>query len=294
MILRFQSAISLITCSCLISTASATSSSIGLVMSTGEVQVDGLKVPTTSAIFSGNLISSGDRSANLQFSDGTSALMRPGSTMTVYRERSVLQQGITMQRGLDKHPVLADGLRISSAAPNAVALVGVRDSSHIEVAAQEGEADVLAPSGNLVARVEPGRTLSFAIGEPAGASATGVELSGNLRPHYLLTDEVTNVTYQLQGSDLGPLIGESVKVVGAVVGNPSSAPQVVAVSSVMKVNSMAMPGGQDSAAQPDNNRGRRKGAIVLLIFVAFGGTLLGLGLSGGFGVSHPPVTPATP
>ena len=294
MILRFQSAISLITCSCLISTASATSSSIGLVMSTGEVQVDGLKVPTTSAIFSGNLISSGDRSANLQFSDGTSALMRPGSTMTVYRERSVLQQGITMQRGLDKHPVLADGLRISGAAPNAVALVGVRDSSHIEVAAQEGEADVLAPSGNLVARVEPGRTLSFAIGEPAGASANGVELSGNLRPHYLLTDEVTNVTYQLQGSDLGPLVGGSVEVVGAVVGNPSSTPQVVAVSSAMKLNSMATLGGQDSAAQPDNNRGRRKGAIVLLIFVAFGGTLLGLGLSGGFGVSHPPVTPATP
>src|SRR5271169_1773129 len=103
MILRLQSAIAVFTCSCLISVASSTSTSIGLVMTSGEVQIDGLRMPGNSAIFSGNLISSENQAANLQYSDGTSAVMNPGSLMAVYREHSVLQRGITLQRGVDKH-----------------------------------------------------------------------------------------------------------------------------------------------------------------------------------------------
>jgi len=293
MILRLQSAISLFTCSCVISMASATSSNIGLVMSTGDVEVDGLRVPGTSAIFSGNLISSGDRSSSLQFSDGTSAIMKPGATVTVYRERSVLRQGVTVQRGVDKHAVLADGLRISGATANAAVLVGVRDLSHVEVAAQEGESDVWNSTGNLIARVEPGKTLSFGMNEAAGAPANGVEIFGILQPHYLLKDQITSVTYQLRGADLEPLVGTSVQVTGTVLGsNPSSStPEVVAVSNIMPYAAM---GGGGQAAPSTNGGGIKKGVIVLLIFVAFGATLIGLGASGSFGVSTPPVTPATP
>lgn len=286
MILRLQSAISLITCSCLISTASATSSSIGLVMSTGEVQVDGLKVPTTAAIFSGSSISSGDRSASLQFSDGTTALMKPGSTMTVYRERSVLQQGITMQRGVDKHPVLADGLRISSAAPNAAVLVGVKDASHIEVAGQEGESYVLAPSGDLIARVEPGKILSFAISEATDAQGDKVKLCGVLGQNFLITDHFTDVTYQLQGAGLASFLGKTVRITGTITGGTPTSPvaQTVAVSTIKRARDTCDVGAAALST----------GALVVLISVAVGGTLLGIGLSGGFGTSQPPVTPATP
>ncbi|HEY6310325.1 MAG TPA: hypothetical protein VIY52_05890, partial [Streptosporangiaceae bacterium] len=135
-----------------------------------------------------------DANSNLQFSDGTNAVMRPGASMNVYRERSVLQTGVTMQRGVDKHPVFADGLRIAGVTPNAVALIGVKDPSHIEVAAQEGETDVWTSSGKLVARVEPGKTLSFAM-NATGGPADGVKLHGILRLHNLLTDEQTNVTF---------------------------------------------------------------------------------------------------
>src|SRR5271170_3350342 len=150
MILRPQSAISVFTCSCLISVASSTSSSVGLVMTSGSVQVDGSRAPGTSAIFAGNLISSEDRPANLQYSDGTSGVMNPGAIMAVYREHSVLQRGIALQRGIGKHPVLANGLRISGATPTATALIGVRDASYFEVAAKEGESDVWTSSGDLV------------------------------------------------------------------------------------------------------------------------------------------------
>src|SRR5271170_2502899 len=209
MILRLQSAISVFTCSCLISVASSTSSSIGLVMTSGAVQVNGSRVPGTSAIFSGNLISSEDRPANLQYTDGTSGVMNPGAIMAVYREHSVLQRGVALQRGVSKHPILADGLRISGAAPNAVALVGVSDASHVEVVAQEGESDVWASTGDLVARVEPGKSLSFAIGQATGTQENNVKLCGTLQKNYQLTDDFNNVTYQLQGASLQQFINDT-------------------------------------------------------------------------------------
>ena len=254
MLLRLQSAVSLFTYSCLISVASAAPSNIGIVMTAGEVQVDGSSVRGNSALFSGSLVQSQDAISNLQFSDGTTAVMRPGASMTVYRERSVLKMGVTMQRGVDKHPVFADGLRIAGVTPNAVALIGVKDASHIEVAAQEGETDVWTSSGNLVARVEPGKTLSFAMIAAEGSPVNGVKLHGILRPHDLLTDEQTNVTYQLQGSGLHILVGASVEVTGTVLGGSPAAgtPPVVAVSNAVKMNNdyAAMAEGQQGGAAP--------------------------------------------
>jgi len=299
MLLRLQSAVSLFTCSCLISVASATPSNIGLVMTTGEVQVDGSSVRGNSALFSGSLVQSQDALSNLQFSDGTTAIMRPGATMTVYRERSVLKMGVTMQRGVDKHPVIADGLRISGATPNAVALIGVKDASHVEVAAQEGETDVWTSSGNLVARVEPGKTLTFALLAAEGSPVNGVKLHGILQPHDLLKDEQTNVTYQLQGSGLHALVGAPVEVTGTVLGGSpgASTPPVVAVSNAVKMNNdyeATAEGQQGGAAPTVTGHKWDKSSIIFLIVVAIGGTLLGLGAAGVFSSSSKPVTPATP
>lgn len=287
MIPRLQSAISLFTCSCLVSMASATSANIGLVMTTGDVQVNGLRVPGTSAIFSGNLISSGDRSSSLQFSDGTSALMRPGTTLTVYREHSVLQRGITLQRGVDKHPILADGLKISGTAPNAVALVGVKDASYLEVAAQEGESDVWTSSGDLVARVEPGKTVHFAIGQAApGTETKTAKLCGSLDQNFIITDHFSYVTYQLKGSGLDRYVGKTVRVTGTVSGDPNSTTaQILTVSSITKLNRVCEAGAVVLS----------RGDIALMVVVGAGGTLLGLGVAGAFtGGSQAPVTPVTP
>jgi hypothetical protein len=268
-------------------------------MTTGEVQVDGSSVRGNSALFSGSLVQSQDAISNLQFSDGTTAIMRPGATMTVYRERSVLKMGVTMQRGLDKHPVIANGLRISGATPNAIALIGVKDASHLEVAAQEGETDVWTSTGNLVARVEPGKTLTFALLAAGGAPANGVQLHGILQPHDLLKDEQTNVTYQLQGSGLHALVGTSVEVTGTVLGGSPTAgtPPVVAVSNAVVMNNdyVATAEGQQGGASPTvTGHAWNKSSTIFLIVVAIGGILLGLGASGAFSSSPRPVTPATP
>jgi len=270
-------------------------------MTTGDVQVDGARVPGNSAIFPGNLIASGDRSLSLQFSDGTSAVMKPDATITVYREHSVLQKGVMLQTRADKHPMLADGLQISGTAADTIVIVGVRDDSHIEVATQQGESSVTTSSGGLVARVEPGRILSFTITQaptqgpgqtngpsPSGTRVGDTKLCGDLQPDFTLTDVETNVKYQVQGTGLEKLVGKSIRVNGTLVaGSPL---QVVLVSSV---KNLGHPCVQGAGAAPAAIVSR--GLIPILILVSVGGTLLGVGLTGGFGGSSPPpVTPSVP
>jgi hypothetical protein len=293
-IVQVRSAIALFTCNCLVSMAIASSSSIGLVMATGDVVVDGQRVPGNSAIFSGSRISSGDKTSNLQFSDGTSAVMNPGTTMTVYRERSVLQQGVTTQRGIDKHFLLANGLRISSTTSNVTALVGVKNDSYMEVSARDGEADVWTASGKLVAKVEPGQPRSFTYQQapqqaPAEGSVGSVDLCGRLRPGYLISDKSTRTTYKLKGSDLDPFVNKRVRVAGTMVftsGTPSStAPSVVTVDGIQKLQGSCEAAGDD----------RKREGLILIGALAAAGTLIGVSIGGGSAPpSSPPVTPSVP
>ena len=174
MIRLFRSAFSLLTCSCMISASSASPSDIGIVMSTGNVTVDGMEVPGTSVVFSGSQILSGNVNSTLQFRDGTRTEMRPRTKLVAYRERSELRQGVAFESGVNKHPMLADGLTISSKAPGAEVLVGIIDDTHFVVEAKKGESEVTDPSdpsGAVVARIEPGIIMKFEMAQ-AAPSAT--------------------------------------------------------------------------------------------------------------------------
>ena len=291
MILRLRSAISLFTCWCfIVSTASAASDNIGLVMATGEVQVDGLSVPGNAAIFSGSRITSRDGISNLRFSDGTSAVMRPGAQMTVYREHSVVVQGMTMQRGADRHPVIADGLRISGATPGAAVLVEVKDESHFEVAAEGGNLEVRTTEGNLIARVVPGKDLSFTISQaPAGIPQNNVQICGPLTGNDQLKDEFTGLTDQLQGTGLERYRGKTVQVIGTVA-NPSATPQVVDITSIRVVRSCVV-GGPGAAPAATSIRSG-KGLILVALAAAGLGVAIYYSVNSGGGPS--PVTPAVP
>jgi hypothetical protein len=271
----------------MVSAAFATSSNIGFVIATGEIQVDGSLVRGNSTIFSGSVIASGSDVASLRFSDGTSAMMNPGSIVTVYTDRSVLQQGVTTQRGVDKHAVVADGLRISSVTPNAVALVGVKDASHFKVASQLGELNVSSDSGILMARVEPGDTLGFSIGQAAANQDQEVSFCGKLSGNHQLKDSITKVTYQLQGTNLDPFVGKWVDVTGTTLErNPSStAPQVVTVSNITKLDHPCI-------AARTTVRVLSYGRIVALVAIAAAGVLIGVEAANPS--SPQPVTPAVP
>jgi len=259
MLLRLQSAISLFTCGCLVSVA-ASPSSIGFVVTSGTVQVDGAAVRGNSTLFQGNVVRAGDATSDLMFRGGSNLLLQPGSTATVFRDYGVLEHGSAVQRG--HHALVADGLQISSLSPEGAVFVDVQDKSHLKVAARGGAAEVRNPAGLLVARLEPGKALSFTVqvapqnstptppqqnptptagGQtppPAGAQLT---LHGILRKdhpgrygHFLLTDMATNVTYELQGPGLDDLVGASVEVTGSTYDTAAAegASKVMSVSDI--------------------------------------------------------------
>src|SRR5580704_17831806 len=259
MLVKLQSAISLFTCGCLVSVA-ASPSSIGFVVTSGQAQVDGAIVHGNSTLFQGNVVRTGDATSDLMFRGGSNLLLQPGSTATVFRDYGVLEHGSAVQRG--HHALVADGLQISSLSPEGAVFVDVQDKSHLKVAARGGAAEVRNPAGLLVARLEPGKALSFTVqvapqnstptppqqnptptvgGQtppPAGAQLT---LHGILRKHhpgryghFLLTDMATNVTYELQGSGLDDLVGASVEVTGSTFDTTAAegASKVLSVSDI--------------------------------------------------------------
>jgi hypothetical protein len=256
-LVKLQSAISLFTCGCLVCVA-ASPSSIGFVITSGQVQIDGAAVRGNSTLFQGNVVRAGDATSDLMFPGGSNLLLQPGAIVTVFRDYGVLEHGAVVQRG---HQALrADGLRVSSLSPQGAVLVDVQDKSHLKVTAQGGPAEVRNPAGLLVARLESGKALSFSVQQPnatptppqqnsaptadgqaAPPAGVQVTLHGVLRKdhpgrygHFLLTDMAANVTYELQGPNLDDLVGASVEVTGSTYDTAaaSGASKVMSVSDI--------------------------------------------------------------
>jgi hypothetical protein len=260
---KLQSGIALFTCSCLVSVASAPSS-VGFMVTGGQAQVDGSMVRGNSTLFQGSLVRAGDVTSDLVFPGGTNLLLQPGSTARVYRDYAVLENGTATQHGSHGY-VIADGLRISSPSPLGAIIVGMTDRSHLEITAQSGTAEVRNQAGGLVARLETGKAASFVVqdqnaaptGSPAPASSQGssaataavgtqLTIHGILRKdhagkygHYLLTDLASNVTYELQGSELEDLVGGSVEVTGSIF-DAAPAAGAVKVVSVSDIHQMPL------------------------------------------------------
>ena len=301
MILKFRSVVSLVTCSFLFSSAS-TVPSVGIILTPGEIVVDGSSVRGNSMLFEGAVISSGDTTSNLKFVDGANLLLRPGSTMKVYREHGVLVSGIAVQHEANKHAVIADGLRVSSPTKNGVVAISVKDKSHFEVSAETGEAEIRTAAGNLVARVESGSARSFAVGGE-GQDANAVQLQGILRQDsagkYLLTDPQTNVTYSLSGgTGMQQLVGSSVMVKGTVVagGLDAGGLQLVQVGEISQLGASAAVAGAalGGAAPAGIGALLTTGTIIFAVVVAAVGVLIGFAAGGGFSGGSSPASPVTP
>jgi hypothetical protein len=236
---KLQSAIALVTCSCLVCVA-ASPSSVGIVVTSGQAQVDGAVVRGNSTLFQGNFVQAGQGTSDLMFPGGSNLLLQPGSAVKVFREYGVLERGAAVQRG--SNTLVADGLKVSSLSPQGAVFVAIQDGSHLSVAAQGGAAEVRNPAGDLLARLEPGKALGFAIqaaqqdsnglpqtppqpittGQSPTPSGTQLTIHGILHKdhpgrygHFLLTDLQSKVVYELQGPGLDDLVGASVEVTGS-------------------------------------------------------------------------------
>jgi hypothetical protein len=270
MLVKLQSAVALLTCGCLVSVA-ASPSSVGFVVTNGQAEVDGSVVHGNSTLFQGSLIQAGSATSDLMFPGGSNLLLQPDSAVKVYREYALLQRGVVIQRGT--HELVADGLRIYSLSPQGAVVVGMKDSSHLEVAAQGGAAEVRSATGMLLARLETGKAMGFTIqdtpqvpaappatsGQAAPEPGTQLTLHGIVRKdhagrygHYLLTDVATKITYELQGPGLDDLVGAQVEVIGSIFDQPAAegASRVLSVSDIHQMPLSELPGATTATAPP--------------------------------------------
>lgn len=303
MFLKAQAAISLFTCTCMLGAATVPASSIGTATANGEMQVDGSSIRSNSTLFDGSVLQTSRVRSDVRLADGSQLVLNPDSRITLYRDRGVLQQGLAMQRNADKHAIVANGLKVASEAPSGTVLVDIQNSTHMKVEAQRGAADVRTAAGDLVARIEPGKALSFDTAPRESLLPASIKIAGTLRPisgQYALTDKVSGVTFQLRGANLATYAGSPVQVIGMIA---SATPSVPGASRVVDV-SQASPeaavsenaaagnqGDQDSpAVSPVNTPFFDKTTILLLVIIAEVGVFGGLAAAGAFS-GAPSVSP---
>jgi len=292
MFLKIQAAISLFTCTCMLGATTVPTSSIGTVTTNGEMQVDGSTIRSNSTLFDGSVVQTSAVRSDVRLSDGSQVVLNPDSRMTLYRDHAVLERGLTMQHNAGKHAVIANGLKVSSETPDGVVLVGIQNPTHMEVAARSGAADVRTPAGNLVARIEPGKTLSFNTAPEENVSPSSIKIAGILRPvagHFVLTDAQSGLTFQLQGSNLAAYSGTPVQVIGMV---SSVVPTVSGASRVVDVSDASPEGASPQNDNPDYNAPRAvspvsspffdKSTILSLVVISEVGVLGGLAAAGTF------------
>jgi hypothetical protein len=273
---KLKSAISMFTCGCLVCVASSPAN-VGFVVTSGQAQVGGAVVQGNSTLFQGDLVQTGEATSDLMFPGGANVLLQPQSAVRVYREYAVLQNGFATKRGNTAYALIANGLRVSSLSPQGSVVVGLKDSKHLDVTAEGGPAEVRNAAGIVVAHLETGNVLRFAVqATPAQNSAspalpqsaapstpvpagTQLTLHGILRKdhagrygHYLLTDLASKVTYELQGSGLEDLVGGSVEATGSILDTPAAggAARVLSVSDAHQMPMSEIAGGTTTAAAP--------------------------------------------
>jgi hypothetical protein len=207
-----------------------------------------------------------------RLNNGAQVLLGTESRAKVYQGRLVLEKGGGQLQSSVLYPLEARGLRIASASPDTVARVRLSGPSQVLVAALKGSVRVTNSSGVLVASLEPGRNLSF---DPQAGAAGPTRASGCLvlkDGKYLLTDETTRVTLQLQGPGLEKEVGNRVEVTGAVDPAPAVAGATQLIN-VRTVNRQAKGCSSLAAAKPPAQAGGAAGAG--------GGAAAGAGISTG-------------
>ena len=228
----------------------AASPVIGTAMTNGSFRVDQATVRGNATLFEGSVLETAAASSAVQLSNGTRLELSADSRGRLYGDRLVLEKGQGELAESNQYRLEALGLQVepvNSASRGRISVGG----NQVLVAALDGSFRIRNAAGQIVANVPAGATLSF---EPQAGAANSTKLTGcleNQDGHYVLTDEVTNLTVELGGPGLSPEAGNRVEVTGAM--DPTATPvkqasQYIQVSQVRQLNKGCGNGGAIAAA----------------------------------------------
>jgi hypothetical protein len=215
-----------------VTTLMAGAPAIGVARASGDFRVDQAGVHGNSTLFDGTTVETGKVLSELQLQGGAKVILAADSRGKVYRDRIVLEKGAGQLKAAGAYGVEALGLRVLPDAAGSTFKVALNRSNHLEVAALHGTVHVANAQGVVVASLGAGRTLDL---DPQAGAAAASQLTGCLQKKngkYILTDETTNVTVELQGAGLEKEVGNKIEITGAMI--PGATP-AAGTSQVIKV-----------------------------------------------------------
>lgn len=270
----------------------AASPVIGVAQGRGSFRLDGATVQTNGTLFDGNAIETGEVATELRLAGGARLMLASGSRGRVYRDHLVLEGGSARLQTAEDYPIEARSLRVVPAGRGATAQVVLSKerAGSVEVAALNGPVRVTSAQGLLVAQVFPGRALQLTPQVAAAAS----RLTGCLRTQdgkFLLTDETTNVTVELQGEGLAKEAGNIIEIVGATI--PGAKPAAGATQ-VIRISELKQTGRKCTSGPPvpvPVAVGISTGAKVAIIGGVVAATSVGAAYASGAFEDERPISP---
>jgi hypothetical protein len=260
---------------------------IGVVSASGGFSMNNASVRDNATVVDGSTIETEKTSSVLHLVGGTRVELGRLSRGRVYRDRLMLEKGVAEVKGSNPFRVEALSLRIAPLHRDGYGRVAFVNEGTIEVAAVSGGLRVTSAEGVVMADLAPGMALAFR--PQAEAPSENATLIGCLQKtgdRYLLTDETSNVVFEIQGAEAAKMAGRRVQVFGSTVAGATPAAgaahvvKSVSVISLAPTCSVGPPvGGADrSGAAGTGMSGSTKTIIAGVVIVGVG-VGLGLGLT---------------
>jgi hypothetical protein len=215
--MRVSSIRLLLGCLLIAAVAFGASPSIGLAVANGSFQLDNSKVYGNATLFDGSLIQTAAVSSDLTLGNGARLRLGTESQARIHSDRIVLEKGQTEIASATGYSIEALGLRAAPDSPQSRLVVTYGGPASIQVAALSGSARISGANGVLIANVPAGTALD--LNPQAAGAATPSTLSGVLHSRngaFVLSDEVSRVTYTLLGAGFEPFVGKCVEVTGGI------------------------------------------------------------------------------
>jgi hypothetical protein len=226
----------------------ASSAAIGIAIADGSFSIDSHRVAGNATIFEGNTLETEAVSSELRLYGGVRVNLASDSRGKVFRDRLVLEKGLSELSARAGYGIEARGLRILADGPGATGRVAISGPRKVQAAALAGSWRVTTADGTVVALLGPGTALEFEPQAVTGAQAP-FQMTGCLEKrdgHLVLRDPVTGVMEEVRGGGLAAEAGNMIEVTATVVPGvtpATGAQEVIQVSRVRRISRKCVSGG---------------------------------------------------
>lgn len=164
---------------CLSSFAWAGTTAIGTASSWGGMRVDGNQVTSNATLFDGTIVETSQKSATLRIDKGLQIVLAPDSQGALYRDHFVLLKGASEIDASRPFALEANGLSVTSNQPNSKGLVLLSGTDHVAVNTLIGSFNVTSETGISLAKLGPGKSMTFAKSAEGTGAGSGAAKGGN-------------------------------------------------------------------------------------------------------------------